>query len=81
MNLIKDKEFGGERPLFGLSDMRLEHITITDGESGIKFCRNIECDDSRFYGKYPGGTSTAAISPTAISRPRAAVPSGTPTTW
>lgn len=53
MNLIKDKEFGGERPLFGLSDTRLEHITITDGESGIKFCRNIECDDSRFYGKYP----------------------------
>ena len=38
MNLIKDKEFGGERPLFGLSDTRLEHITITDGESGIKFC-------------------------------------------
>ena len=53
MNLIKDKEFGGERPLFGISDMRLENIKITDGESGIKCCRNLECDNSKFYGKYP----------------------------
>lgn len=53
MNLIKDKEFGGERPLFGISDTRLENIKITDGESGIKCCRNLECDNSKFYGKYP----------------------------
>ena len=53
MNLIKDKEFGGERPLFGVSDTRLENIKITDGESGIKCCRNLECDNSKFYGKYP----------------------------
>lgn len=52
-NLIKDKEFGGERPLFGISDTRLENIKITDGESGIKCCRNLECDNSKFYGKYP----------------------------
>lgn len=53
MNLIKNKEFGGERPLFGISDTRLENIKITDGESGIKCCRNLECDNSKFYGKYP----------------------------
>lgn len=53
MDLIKDKEFGGERPLFGISDTRLENIKITDGESGIKCCRNLECDNSKFYGKYP----------------------------
>lgn len=53
MEVISNKEFGGERPLFGSHDMRLEGITITDGESGIKFCNNIECSDSKFYGKYP----------------------------
>lgn len=53
MNLIKDKTYGGERPLFGIKDTRLENITITDGESGIKMCQNLECDGSKFYGKYP----------------------------
>ena len=53
MNLIKDKSFGGERPLFGLQNTRLENIEITDGESGIKFCRNLEAEGCRFYGKYP----------------------------
>ena len=53
MKLIKDKEFGGERPLFATHDLRLENITIVDGESGIKQCQNMECYDSKFYGKYP----------------------------
>ena len=51
--LIKDKSFGGERPLFGIHDTRLENVTITEGESGIKCCRNIEADGCRFIGKYP----------------------------
>ena len=53
MELIKDKEFGGERPLFTIHDTRLENITIADGESGIKQCQNIEASHCRFYGKYP----------------------------
>lgn len=53
MTLITDQNFGGERPLFGIKDTRLERITIEDGESGIKFCNNIEADDCKFYGKYP----------------------------
>lgn len=53
MELIKDKEFGGERPLFTIHDTRLENITITDGESGIKQCQNLEASHCRFYGKYP----------------------------
>jgi hypothetical protein len=35
MELIKDKKFGGERPLFAQHDLRIENITIEDGESGI----------------------------------------------
>ena len=54
MELVKDKQYGGERPLFGSHDMRLDNITIVDGESGIKCCKNLECVNSKFYGKYPG---------------------------
>lgn len=53
MELVKDKQYGGERPLFGSHDMRLDNITIVDGESGIKCCKNLECVNSKFYAKYP----------------------------
>ncbi len=53
MDIIKDQSFGGERPLFAIHDTRLEGVTITEGESGIKCCKNIEADNCRFIGKYP----------------------------
>ena len=53
MKVIKDKHFGGERPLFGIEDARIENIVIDDGESAIKQCRNLEVVRSRFFGKYP----------------------------
>ena len=53
MKLIKGQSFGGERPLFGIEDTRLEDVTIAEGESGIKCCRNVEADGCRFVGKYP----------------------------
>lgn len=53
MKLIKDQQFGGERPLFATHDLRLENVTITDGESGIKQCQRMEAYDCKFYGKYP----------------------------
>lgn len=53
MNVIREKSFGGERPLFGIQDTKLEKIVITDGESGIKCCRNLEAVGCEFYGKYP----------------------------
>ena len=53
MNIISNKQFGGERPLFAIHDTRLENVTITEGESGIKCCTNIEADRCRFIGKYP----------------------------
>ena len=53
MHTISNKEMGGERPLFGITDTILDNVTITDGESGIKQCRNIEAHDCKFYGKYP----------------------------
>ena len=73
MELIKDKEFGGERPLFATHDLRLENIVITDGESGIKQCQNMEASNCRFYGKYPWWHVDGSLL-TPVQ------PSGTPTT-
>ena len=53
MQTIKDQSFGGERPLFAIHDTRLENVTITEGESGIKCCQRLEADRCRFIGKYP----------------------------
>lgn len=53
MELIKDKEFGGERPLFAAHDVKLDNVTIHAGESALKECSNIEAVNCRFEGKYP----------------------------
>lgn len=53
MKVIKGKEFGGERPLFGSRDLRLEDVIIRAGESAIKECSNIEAVRCRFEGNYP----------------------------
>ena len=53
MKTIKNQEFGGERPLFGERNLRLENVTIHAGESALKCCANIEADHCTFEGKYP----------------------------
>ena len=47
MNIIKDKEYGGERPLYASRDIRLENVTIHVGESSVK-----EAVNCTFEGKY-----------------------------
>ena len=53
MELIQHQEFGGERPLYARSDLRLEDVTIHAGESALKETRNIEAHRCVFEGKYP----------------------------
>ena len=53
MEKIINKEFSGERPLFGSHDLRLENVTIHAGESAIKECTNIEAVNCLFEGNYP----------------------------
>lgn len=53
MQLIENKEFGGERPLFAAHDLEIKNVTIHAGESALKRCRNIEATHCRFEGKYP----------------------------
>ena len=53
MIVIKDKVFGGERPLFETHGAMLENIVIEDGESAVKHCSDLEVTGCKFYGKYP----------------------------
>ena len=53
MNVIENKEFGGERPLFASHDLKLVNVTIHAGESALKECSDIEAVDCRFEGKNP----------------------------
>lgn len=53
MQIIRDKEFGGERPLFESHGLRLENVIIREGESAIKECSDIEAVNCRFEGNYP----------------------------
>lgn len=53
MEIIKDIELGGERPLFEKHNLRIVNVKIVDGESGIKQCSNIEAENCEFIGKYP----------------------------
>lgn len=53
MEIIRDKHFEGERPLFESHGLRLENVTIGEGESAVKECSDIEAEGCRFWGKYP----------------------------
>ena len=53
MEIIKNQHFEGERPLFGRHGLRLEQVTIGEGESAIKECSNIEAANCHLWGKYP----------------------------
>ena len=53
MNTISKQHFEGERPLFEQHGLRLDEVTIGDGESAIKECSDIEAYGCHFWGKYP----------------------------
>lgn len=53
MKLIKNSEFGGERPLYCERGLRLEDTVIHAGESALKETADIEAVRCRFEGKYP----------------------------
>lgn len=53
MKLIENQDFGGERPLYCERGLHLRGVTIHAGESGLKECADILCEDCTFEGKYP----------------------------
>lgn len=50
---ISNKDYVGERPLYGQSDLHLIGCSFADGESPIKECSNIEIENCTFKWKYP----------------------------
>lgn len=52
MELIENKEFGGERPLYCKHDLLLKNVTIHVGESSLKETSNIVAENCLFEGKY-----------------------------
>ena len=53
MRIIKNQEFGGERPLYCEHDLYLENVVIHAGESALKETSDITAVRCRFEGKYP----------------------------
>lgn len=53
MEIIRNTEFEGERPLFARRNLKLENVIIHAGESALKCCSNIIAENCRFEGKYP----------------------------
>ena len=53
MNVISHKEFERERPLYASRDLRIEDVTVHEGESALKESSCIEAVRCRFEGRYP----------------------------
>lgn len=51
--ILENKEFGGERALFAVKDVRLENCIFHAGESALKRTAGIEAKGCVFEGKYP----------------------------
>lgn len=53
MNIIKNKTFQGERPLFKTFNMQIEKCKFLPGESAVKESQNLKVVNSDFNSKYP----------------------------
>ena len=53
MDIIKDKYFEGERPMYARHGLRIENVTIGPGESSLKEGSDLEAENCEFQGKYP----------------------------
>lgn len=51
-NYIENQTFAGERPLYKLQNVILNHVTTGEGESAVKEGQQIEAEQCRFEGKY-----------------------------
>ena len=52
MTHIYKKVFAGERPLYASRELQLQSVTINEGESGLKECRQIHAQRCHFRGMY-----------------------------
>lgn len=50
---ISNQSYEGERPLFAVHGLRLDHVRFLPGESALKECSDVEAVHCEFMGKYP----------------------------
>ena len=60
MQTLTDITLGGERPLFESHNLRLERVTITEGESAIKECSDVKLSTAALKATILSGMSTAS---------------------
>ncbi|MGG7466688.1 MULTISPECIES: DUF3737 family protein [Bacteroidota] len=53
MDIISNRFFEGERPLYGSKNLRLDNVKFYPGESALKEAANIEAQNCTFMCKYP----------------------------
>ncbi len=53
INIVENKSFEGERPLFASDNLKLQNVKIYTGESALKESNNIHAVNCVFMGKYP----------------------------
>lgn len=53
LQLVENRDFGGERALFATHNLDFRHCAFHAGESALKCCSNIHASDCLFEGKYP----------------------------
>lgn len=53
MEIIENRFFEGERPLFAANNIKLKQVKFYPGESAIKESNNVHAVNCEFYGKYP----------------------------
>ena len=80
MKLIENQEFGGERPLFALTDTVMKNVTIHAGESSLKHTKNVRAEGCRLRASTPSGTPIILKLITASLRRAAARRCGTANT-
>ena len=81
MELIKNKSFGGERPLFGAHDVRLEDIRLQMENRASSAARTLNVITPSFMANTLGGMWTVPLSQTATSLQKAVLPSGIVIIW
>ncbi len=75
MNIIENRFFEGERPLFAANNTKLNNVKFYPGESAIKEAKNIHAINCEFYGKYPFWHNTDSSIEDSLFKPygRAAI--------
>ena len=71
MQLIENRFFEGERPLFSVSDVLLKNVKFYAGESALKESENIKAIDCEFMGKYPFWHNSNSVIQDGLFKPSA----------